>query len=37
MAQVTAAETSSREEKRCLRMGSFNLGNNGLMSGLYGG
>ena len=37
MAQVTAAETSSREEKRCPRMGSFNLGNNGLMSGLYGG
>ena len=40
MAQVTAAETSSREEKRCPRMGSFNLGNksksSGLMSGLYG-
>jgi len=40
MARVTAAETSSREEKRCPRMGSFNLANKsksgGLMSGLYG-
>jgi len=27
MARVTAAETSSREEKRCPRMGSFTLGN----------
>jgi len=40
MARVTAAETSSWEEKRCPRMGSFDLGNksksSGLMSGLYG-
>ena len=40
MARVTVAETSSREEKRCPRMGSFNLGNKsksgGLMYGLYG-
>ena len=27
MARVTAAETSSREGKRCPRMGSFNLWN----------
>jgi hypothetical protein len=40
MAQVTAAETSSREGKRCPCMDSFNLWNKmksgGLMSGLYG-
>jgi len=40
MARVTAAETSSREGKRCPRMGSFNMWNNskssGFMSGLYG-
>jgi len=40
MARVTAGETSSREGKRCPRMGSFNLWNKskfgGLMSGLYG-
>jgi len=40
MARVTAAEISSREGKRCPRMGSFNLWNKsksgGLMSGLYG-
>ena len=40
MARVTAAETSSREGKRCPGMGSFNLWNKsnsgGLMSGLYG-
>jgi hypothetical protein len=40
MARVPAAETSSREEKRCPRMVSFNLGSKsnsgGLMSGLYG-
>ena len=39
--QVTAAETPSKEEKRCLCMGSFILGNKsksgGLMSGLYDG
>ena len=38
MARVTAGETSSREVKRCPRMGSFNLWNksnsSGLMSGL---
>jgi hypothetical protein len=41
MARVTAAGTSSREDKRCPRMGSFNLGNKsksgGLMPGLHGG
>jgi len=40
MARVTAAETSSREGKRCPCMGFFNLWNKsksgGLMSGLYG-
>jgi len=40
MVQVTAAETSSREGKRCPCMGSFNLWNKlksgGLVSGLYG-
>jgi hypothetical protein len=40
MAQITTAETSSREEKWCPRMGCFNLWNKwksgGLMSGPYG-
>ena len=35
MAQVTAAETSSREEKRCPCMGSFNLGTKSKSGRLY--